>query len=184
MEIQNIKERNILLAEPTKEELVDEIFRLREENESLKKNLKVKNAEKFVTEKKKLKKYWKPLGRPEGHPGTTRIKPAHINHEIHQTLDVCPDCKQNTLSELPSEKQIHIQEDIVPVKTEATKFVRHGYWCSNCKKKKAAPYATGEIPYGYLGPNILIQAVLMKYHHGLPYEKMKIPLSPPFSKGD
>jgi hypothetical protein len=44
IEIKNIEERNILLTEPTKEELVDEIFRLREENESLKKNLQVKNA--------------------------------------------------------------------------------------------------------------------------------------------
>lgn len=176
IEIKNIKEKgNILLAEPTKEELVDEILRLREENEILKKKLETKNtSEKFVTEKKKLKKHWEPLGRPEGHPGTTRIKPIHIDHEINQTLDVCPDCGQNTLSELPSEKQIHIQEDIIPVKIEAAKFVRHEYWCSNCKEKKAAPYAAGEIPYGYLGPNILIQSVLMKYHHGLSYDKMRM----------
>ena len=173
IEIKNIRDKYLLLVEPTKEELVDELLRLREENEILKKKLETKNIfEKFAAEKKRLKVRWKPLGRPEGHPGATRIKPAQINHEIHQTLDVCPDCGENTLSELPSEKQIHIQEDIIPVKIEATKFVRHGYWCSNCKEKKAAPYAAGEIPYGYLGPNILIQSVLMKYHHGLPYEKM------------
>ncbi|MFH1797951.1 MAG: IS66 family transposase zinc-finger binding domain-containing protein [Candidatus Omnitrophota bacterium] len=113
---------------------------------------------------KKKRKRWKKLGRPEGHPGTTRKKPEVIDNIEHQTLKVCPDCGCKELTELPSEVQEHIPEDLVPAKVEATKYIQHGYWCPCCKQKKEAPYAAEEIPYGYLGPNILIQAVLMKYH--------------------
>lgn len=71
----------------------------------------------------------------------------------------CPDCGHEELSELPSELETHIQEDIVLVKVETTKFIRHGYWCPHCKAKKQAPYAPGEIPQEYLGPSILAQAL-------------------------
>jgi len=128
---------------------------------------------KVLFPKRKLKKRWKKLGRPEGHPGVTRKKPDKIDHIEHQILESCPDCGCRDLSKLSSETTQHVQEDIVPAVVEATKFMWYGYWCPECKSKKIAPYAAFEVPYGYLGPNILIQAVLMKYHYGLSYGKMK-----------
>ena len=109
-----------------------------------------------------------------GHPGCTRPKPEVIDYIVEQKLEKCPDCGQETLSWLPTETQEHIQEDIVPARVEATKFIRHVYWCRVCKKQKTAPYASGEVPYGYLGPNVLVQTILMKYHDGLPYSKIQM----------
>ena len=168
----------LLISEKSKEELIEEYFRLRkeyeklkQENEELKKQIKPAFVKIPLYKKKKR---WKKLGRPVGHPGCTRRKPEVIDHVVEQKLEKCPDCGKETLSWLPTETQEHIQEDIVPARVEATKFIRHAYWCSECKKQKTAPYAEGEVPYGYLGPNVLVQTILMKYHHGLPYSKIQM----------
>lgn len=165
-------------SDQSKEEIIEEYFRLkdeylklRQENEELKKKLKPSFIKIPVYQRKKR---WKKLGRPVGHVGCTRAKPEMIDHVVEQKLDKCPDCRQETLSLLPSETEEHIQEDIVPARVEATKFKRHVYWCTSCKQEKRAPYAPEEVPYGYLGPNVLIQTVLMKYHHGLPYSKIQM----------
>lgn len=180
-----LESKTVFLAEQSKEELIEEVLRLwrekealEKENETLRKKLEtlqkqIKPA--FVkTPVLKKRKRWKPLGRPAGHPGTTRHKPEVIHHTVHQTLDRCPDCGQAALTALPSELEEHIQEDIVPARVEATRFLRFGYWCSNCKEKKQAPYAPEEVPYGYLGPNVLIHTILLKYHYGLPYSKIQL----------
>ena len=36
-----------------------------------------------------------------------------------------------------------------------------------------APCAADEIPNSYVGPNVLIQTLILKYHHGLPFNKMR-----------
>jgi len=172
--IEGNQNKQILLSESSKEELVDEIFRLRDKIKELEEKLQEKNASNiFGKERKERKKRWKKLGRPEGHRGCTRAKPEHIDEEVHQRLSECPQCKNHTLSELPSQREEHIQEDIIPASVRATKFIRHQYWCSHCKQKVSAGYAPQEVPYGYLGPNILIEALLMKYRHGLSYGSMK-----------
>lgn len=168
----------LLISDKSKEELIEEYLRLRreyeklkQENEELKKQIKPAFMKAPVYEPKKR---WKKLGRPVGHPGSTRPKPEVIDHIVEQKLERCPDCGQETLSWLPTEAEEHIQEDIVPARVEATQFIRHVYWCSECKQEKTAPYAPEEVPYGYLGPNVLIQTILMKYHHGLPYSKIQM----------
>lgn len=168
----------LLISDKSKEELIEEYLRLhkeyeklKRENEELKKQIKPAFVKIPVY---KPKKRWKKLGRPVGHPGCTRPKPEIIDHIVEQRLERCPDCGQETLSELPTEAEEHIQEDIVPARVEATQFIRHVYWCSQCKQEKTAPYAPEEVPYGYLGPNVLIQTILMKYHHGLPYSKIQM----------
>jgi hypothetical protein len=77
------------------------------------------------------------------------------------------------MSAAPSADKEHIQEDIIPARVEVTKFIHHGYWCPCCKRIKMAGYALEEVPYGYLGPNVLILTVRMKYHQGLSYEKIR-----------
>jgi len=182
----DFRDSRLLLAEESKDELIDEILKLRQEKEALAKKNQV--LEKQLEDLKKQinkpafikipvyreKKRWKKLGRPVGHPGCTRPKPEVIDHIVEQRLEKCPDCGQESLSELVTEYQEHIQEDIVPARVEATKFIRHAYWCRVCKKQKTAPYAPEEVPYGYLGPNVLVQTILMKYHHGLPYSKIQM----------
>ncbi len=169
---------HLLISGKSKEELIEEYLRLRKEYEKLKQEneeLKKQIKPAFVKiPAYKLKKRWRKLGRPKGHPGCTRWKPEVIDHIVEQKLEKCPDCGQESLSELVTEYEEHIQEDIVPARVEATKFIRHAYWCRVCKKRKTAPYAAEEIPYSYLGPNVLVQTILMKYHHGLPYSKIQM----------
>ena len=118
----------LLISEKSKEELIEEYLRLhkgyeklKQENEELKKQIKPAFVKIPVY---KPKKRWKKLGRPVGHPGCTRRKPEVIDHIIEQKLEKCPDCGQETLSWLPTESEEHIQEDIVPARVEATKFIR------------------------------------------------------------
>lgn len=124
-------ERTGLLLTESKEELVDEILRLRRELRELKERLAeaaAKEAERKARqyERRKPKTRWKKLGAPVGHPGATRPKPEHIDKTIDQHLDSCPDCGCAQLSSCPSATEEHIQEDIIPVRVEVTKFVHHG----------------------------------------------------------
>ena len=169
----------LILSEKSKRELIDIILDLKQENQNLKeenKALKGQIEKKTIPTpsypKRKLKKRWRKLGRPPGHPGTTRSKPVHIDNINHQKLYNCPDCGNSHIIPLPSETRVHIQEDIIPAKVVTTKFIRYAYWCPCCRKKIFAPYAPQEIPHSYLGPNILIHAVLLKYLYGLSYSKI------------
>ena len=174
-ELENL-ERYKLLADDNKEALVDEVLQLRREVRELKdllEKIKAKEAEKKSKEYpvRRLKRQWKKLGAPIGHRGATREKPTRIDHIVEQYLESCPECGHKELNPCPSATSKHIQEDIIPAKVEVTKFIRHGYWCPGCGSIQKAGYAPEEVPYGYLGPNVLIQTVLMKYHQGLPYDK-------------
>lgn len=166
------------LTEQSKEELIKEILELREKLRKLEEELKKakEQGEKkavWVREHKPRRR-WKPLGRPVGHVGCTRRKPSRIEHEVRQELDRCPDCGGQHLTELASQAQEHVQEDVVPARVEATRFIRQAYWCADCRQKKTAPYASEEVPYGYVGPNVLIWTILMKYQYGLPYSKIQL----------
>lgn len=175
-ELENL-ERYKLLADDNKEALVDEVLQLRKENKELKElleEIKAKEAAKKSREYpiRRLKKQWKKLGAPAGHYGATREKPTDINRIVEEYLEVCPGCGSKDLSPCPSAASEHIQEDIIPARVQVTKFIHHGYWCACCGSIQRAHYAPEEVPCGYLGPNVLIQTVLMKYHQGLSYDKI------------
>lgn len=168
-------EPKILLLQE-KEILVDEILKLRQENAELRKELEdlkkkipppSQQSEDIPKKRSKPPSQW---GRKAGHPGCTRPTPKHIDREVEQTLKRCPDC-QERLSASQGVVE-HIQEDIVPSRVEVTRFKRHRYWCKKCEKVVSAPYAPGEVPYGYLGPLTLVQMAMLKYYHGLPGNKI------------
>jgi len=172
-----VKNNQLILTEKSKEELIDEILKLREENEKLKKSLEEKG---MLEARKKLlkiqraaqrKKRPKHPGQKLGHAGLTRLKPNHIDRVVEQTLDECPDC-HHSLSAC-QEVTTHTQEDVMPAQAQVTLFKRYRYYCKTCQKTLTAPYAGEEIPRGYLGPNILIQTLILKYHHGLPFNKIR-----------
>ena len=167
-----------LVMKASKEEMADEIIRLRREVRELKERLAeaaAKEAERKARqyERKAVKARWKKLGAPIGHHGATRPMPDHIDKTIDQYLDSCPDCGCKRLSTCPSATEEHIQEDIIPARVEVTKFVHHGYWCPCCVAVKTAGYAPEEVPCGHLGPNVLILVIRMKCHQGLSYEKIR-----------
>ena len=119
----------------------------------------------------KLKSRPRTPGQKEGHIGITRRKPAQIDRVVEQTLKQCPDCCQK----LSASQEIveHVQEDLVPARAQVTCFKKHRYYCKRCEKLVTAPCAAEEIPHSYVEPNVLIQALILKYHHGLPFNKIR-----------
>ncbi len=109
-------------------------------------------------------------GQKPGHPGMTRPKPDHIDRIVDQTLSQCTRC--GSALGAPVGVSEHIQEDLIPARVEATCFRHHRYWCPGCREIIAAPPAADEIPDSYLGPQVLTHALLFKYVHGLPFNKI------------
>ena len=167
----------ILLIEESKEELIEEILRLRKENEALKRKLGEKEQTELRKKFLKLQRFElrvkraKRPGQKAGHLGITRTKPEVIDQVIEQILKSCPDCHKP----LSRSQEIleHIQEDIIPAKPQVTCYKKHRYYCKECRKLVTAGYALEEIPHGNLGPNVLIQTLILKYHHGLPFNKIQ-----------
>jgi len=163
-------------SDKSREELIENILRLERENEKLKKKLKEQEArEKRLQDFKalrlaKIKKRSRKSGQKIGHVGLTRSKPQHIDRTVEQKLKACPDCHHR----LSASQEVieHIQEDIIPARPEVTCFKKHRYYCKHCQKLVTASNAPEEIPHGHLGPNVLIQTVMLKYHHGLPFNKI------------
>ena len=172
-----MKNNLIFLVEKSKEELIEIILQKESRIQELEKKLLEK--EKAEAQKKLLKimrmaqrvKRPKTPGQKIGHEGFTRLKPQEIDRTIEQTLKRCPDCHRG----LSKSQEVieHIQEDIISARPEVTCFKKHRYYCKHCKRIVTAPYAPEEIPHGNLGPNVLVQTVILKYHHGLPYNKIK-----------
>ena len=167
----------LLLSETSKEDLIAEILRLRKENETLKKKLGEKEQTELRKKFLKLQRLEQRVSRAKipgqkaGHIGVTRSKPEQIDRVVEQTLQHCPDCHH----QLSQSQEIieYIQEDIIPAQPQVTLFKKHRYWCQDCRKLVSAGYAAEEVPHGYLGPNVLIQTLILKYHHGLPFNKIQ-----------
>lgn len=161
-----------LLTEKTKEELIEIIKGLYKENEELKEKIKEeqqKRVDKFVKGHCPKKRKKRP-GRKMGHVGITRQVPDQIDEVVEETLRECPACHH------PLEESVEVieqvQEDIIPAKVWVRKYRRHRYYCACCQKVVTAPYHPEHVPQGYLGAHVLIQAVILKYHHCLPYDKI------------
>lgn len=168
-------DKPLVLLDKTKEELVDIILKqdqqikdLQEKLKSLESRQKQKELPKFI--KANIRKHHHKPGQKIGHEGTGRLLPKQVDETIDQTLQACPHC-HNEFNE-PVEIIEHIQEDIIPAQVKVTKYRRHRYWCRHCQTIIEAPYHETEIPCGKIGPNVLIQTAILKYHHCLPYNKI------------
>ncbi len=170
----------IILTEKSKEELIEIILekdrrveelaaRVRELEEKVKAEQR-KRTEKFA-KGNAVKKRRKRPGQKPGHVGITRPVPDHIDEVINETLEECPQC-HHALGEA-IEVQEQVQEDIIPARVWVRKYRRHVYCCEHCGKEVSAPYHPEHVPCGYLGANVLIQAAILKYHHCLPYRKIR-----------
>jgi transposase len=167
---------NVLLTEKSKEELIDIILekerRIKELERKLREKEQADDQRKFLKLMRLSQRVENPKtpGRKAGHEGVTRPKPKQIDRVVELKLTHCPDCQSPVSSS--QEVITHIQEDIVPAHTEVTCFKKHRHWCPSCQKLVTAPHAPEEMPHGFVGPNVLVQTVLLKYHHGLPFNKI------------
>ena len=171
-------------AEKSREELIQDILdrekkiqeqekRIRDLEQQLGKKSALDEHKRFMKLERlaKLKTRPRSPGQKVGHAGATRPKPIRVDRVVEQTLKQCPDCSQKL--SVSQEVIEHIQEDLIPARPQITCFRKHRYYCRRCEKLVTAPYAADEIPNSYVGPNVLIQALILKYHQGLPFNKIK-----------
>jgi len=164
----------------SKEELIRIILEQAKQIEELAKKLEELQQKLKLNQQERIQKFIKPSvkkrhhkpGQKEGHPGTTRPLPDHIDETLKQTQELCPDC-HNLLGQSIDTLE-HIQEDLIPAKVVVRKYIRHRYYCACCQKVVTAPYHPQQVPKGPLGANVLIQAAILKYHHCLPYKKISL----------
>jgi transposase len=170
----------VMLAEKTKEELIDIILEERKKRVELESKIRELEEKVKAEQKKRVEKFAKPNtakkrkkrpGQKVGHAGMTRRVPEHIDEVIEETLDKCPECHHLLGKAIEVEEQI--QEDIIPAKVHVRKYRRHVYCCEHCRKEVKAAYHPEHVPKGYLGANVLIQAVILRYYHCLPYRKIR-----------
>lgn len=112
-----------------------------------------------------------PPGQKPGHRGMTRVTPPRVDRVVTQTLTACPQC-QGRLGDAVA-VTTHVQEDLIPARVEVTQFQRARYYCATCRRVVTAPPAPDELPQSRLGPRILTETVLLRYVHGLPFEKIQ-----------
>ncbi len=161
-----------MCASFSKEELIKIILDLDRENQELREKIKAeqqKRNEKFAKPNAPKKRRMRP-GQKPGHVGMTRPVPDHIDEILEQTLCECPACHHSLNESVEVIEQV--QEDIIPAHVRVRKYRRQRYYCQGCQKIVTAPYHPQQVPGGYLGANVLIQAAILKYHHCLPYEKI------------
>lgn len=143
--------------------LEQENKRLRDQQEPPSKQLRLK----FSIFRRRAKK----PGQKAGHEGMTRAKPKRIDRVVEQTLERCPRCDKRLDPSI--EITEHIQEDLIPAQIEVTCFKRHRYYCRGCQEIVSAPAREDEIPHGHLGARVLTQALILRYVHGLPFNKIQ-----------
>ena len=115
-------------------------------------------------------------GQKPGHPGMTRATPTHLDRVVEQRLTRCPQCRGSLGPSVAV--TTHVQEDLIPARVEVTGFKRHRYYCARCRQVVTAPPAPEEIPQSRLGPQVLTHALLLKYVHGLPFNKIRTAFQP------
>jgi transposase len=169
--IQDILDREKKI-EDQEQQITENKKRIRELEQKLRKNNALEEHKQFLKAERLAKIKTRPHrpGQKAGHAGVTREKPTQIDLVVEQTLKKCPDCNERL--SVSQEIVEHVQEDIVPARLQTTCFKKHRYYCKCCGKLITAPCSSDEIPNSYLGPVVLIQAVILKYHHALPFNKI------------
>lgn len=112
-----------------------------------------------------------PPGQKPGHVGVTRATPTRVDRVVTQSLTACPQC--HTRLGHPVAVTRHRQEDLIPARVVTTCFRRARYYCRHCRRVVTAPPAPDELPASRLGPRILTEIVLLRYVHGLPFQKIR-----------
>jgi transposase len=118
-------------------------------------------------------------GRPKGHKGTTRPKPAKPDiTKAPEHKNTCENCG-SPLSE-PMHVGHHIFEEISnPKPRQVIDYLEFEYQCGTCKNYMSARHPDCP-PDGRFGKNVLVQTTLMKFEQRLPFEKISQQLESQF----
>ena len=179
-------------------DLWQEVFSWREENQSIKKELKRLQEENdwLKAQLKQVHRRWYGKGKEErdnenlepegekttpagkrgaplGHPGTTRPKPDHVDETIDVTLQQCPFCGGEELTECDKTED-HYQEDIIPARVKVTCYRHHYYYCPHCQNTFSGGVGEDELPGSFIGPYARSMSAFLRYGIGIPYRKVKV----------
>ena len=191
---ETIPSRLFMTSEPTKEELLERLIALEEENEELREENKQLRA--------KLRWYEGPHtppskeqsdesessssdgdeddddeprtdggtpGRKDGHKPEWRSAPDP-DQEIEVTYDCCPECGERFAESAGVSPRL-VEELPDPQPPEVTQYNRHHYECHSCGAETVASHP--DCPdEGQFGVNVIAQAALSRYDHRLPYRKI------------
>jgi transposase len=162
-----------------KQELEEEVERLRKENERLKEeNKELKKiltifvnphtpSSKQVFKTRTPQVSSKKIGAPCGHRGGSR-KISEPDEVVHHFLKRCPRCNDVLCKPFDIEERI-VEEIPEPRPVKVTKHIICFYNCKNCGVVTAETDLPDE---GNFGKNILAHTVLMKYDDRLPARKV------------
>lgn len=114
----------------------------------------------------------KPRGRPAGHQGSSRRRPARIDQtQVIPAPECCPDC--GTAFTGSGTTRERIVEDIILVRpTIITKYVIERRWCPKCRSYHEDA-VTEALPRHRLGLHVLLFVVYQKVALGLSYSKIQ-----------
>jgi transposase len=114
----------------------------------------------------------KPRGRPSGHLGSSRRRPARIDQtQLIPAPERCPDC--GTAFSGSGTTRERVVEDIVLVRpTIITKYVIERRWCPKCRIYHEDA-VTDALPRHRLGLHVLLFVVYQKVALGLSYGKIQ-----------
>ena len=125
--------------------LEEENARLREENRELREKLSSLETTVSAVVARSIdaradtpRKRYKKSGRSEGHQGSGRARPEHIDATVELDQPTCPRCG-GVLSERPTDTYDRVVEDIVPARAVVTKYVVKRRYCCRCRRQVSPP---------------------------------------------
>ncbi len=119
-------------------ELEAENAKLREELLALKTTVSAVVARSIDAKANAERKRYKKSGRREGHEGSGRSRPEHVDVTVELDQSTCPRCG-GVLSEKPTDSYTRVVEDIVPARVVVTEYVVRRRYCCSCRKQVSAP---------------------------------------------
>jgi transposase len=161
------------------EQLEQQIKDLNDRNEGLTAKVQqletkaARQAAPFRIEEKKRASNPKKPGRPEGHPGSCRAIPDHVDEEIQVPLMACPDCG----GQLGSRRRIvQYVEELPVVRPRVIRLTTEEAECPGCQKVVRSTHplqvSLAEGAAGVqLGPRTLGVAAQLNKQHGLTVRK-------------
>jgi len=165
-----IREQNRRIEEQRRE-----TERLQRENEALRRRLEDqerqshRQAAPFRLEDEKRQAAPKKPGRPAGHVGRCRPKPAHVDETVEAPLGGCPQCGGSVHDVHAIEQFI---EDLPPVRPHVTRVVTYEGRCAQCgtvRSQHPLQVSTASGAAGVqIGPRALGVAMQLIHRHGVP----------------
>lgn len=167
------------LEELSREELIELVLKLQEENLRLKR--KVSELEQKLASlplkggfrakllfRPSVKHAHKKPGQKEGHEGETRSLPEKIHEEKELTLMQCPYCSLEVKEVAIRQRVV---EDIKPAEPHNTCYHIHRYYCKHCDKiVELKP--DDVIPHCRFGLTLMLYVLVLRYTMRLPYNRI------------